>query len=291
MIYTIENDALTVQISSLGAELYSIKSGDGCEYLWQGDSKYWSGRAPIMFPICGRFFGGKYTYLGKEYEMGSHGIARHSEFSLVSQEKSKITLSLVGNEETKKSYPFDFAFDVTFSLKGASLTVEYKVKNTDDKDLIFGLGGHPAFNVPLEKGLKFEDYSVEFPNECDAFMLDLSPTCFCTRNDKLYLGGKTKKIDLKHSLFDNDAIFLYNTPKMITLSSQKGEKSVTIKFDNMKYVGLWHATKTDAPYVCIEPWCSSPSDDGVVDNLLTKKEMVHLAPNMIHKTKYEIIIK
>lgn len=291
MIYTIENEALTVQISSLGAELYSIKSSDGCEYLWQGDSKYWGGRAPIMFPICGRFFGGKYTYLGKEYEMGSHGIARHSEFSLKSQEKSKITLSLVGNDQTKKSYPFDFVFDVTFSLKGSALSVEYKVKNTDEKDLIFGLGAHPAFNVPLEKGLKFEDYSVEFPNECDAFMLDLSPTCFCTRNDKLYLGGKTKKIDLKHSLFDNDAIFLYNTPKTITLSSSKGEKSVTLKFDNMKYVGLWHATKTDAPYVCIEPWCSSPSDDGVVDNLLTKKEMVHLAPDMIHKTKYEIIIK
>ena len=291
MIYTIENEALTVQISSLGAELYSIKSSDGCEYLWQGDSKYWGGRAPIMFPICGRFFGGKYTYLSKEYEMGSHGIARHSEFSLKSQEKSKITLSLVGNDQTKKSYPFDFVFDVTFSLKGSALSVEYKVKNTDEKDLIFGLGGHPAFNVPLEKGLKFEDYSVEFPNECDAFMLDLSPTCFCTRNDKLYLGGKTKKIDLKHSLFDNDAIFLYNTPKTITLSSNKGEKSVTLKFDNMKYVGLWHATKTDAPYVCIEPWCSSPSDDGVVDNLLTKKEMVHLAPDMIHKTKYEIIVK
>ena len=60
---------------------------------------------------------------------------------------------------------------------------------------------------------------------------------------------------------------------------------------NVDSANLCMATKTDAHYVCIEPWCSSPSDDGVVDNLLTKKEMVHLAPNMIHKTKYEIIIK
>ena len=291
MIYTIENEALSVQISSLGAELYSIKSNDGCEYIWQGDAKYWSGRAPIMFPICGRFYEGKYTYLGKTYEMGSHGIARHSEFTLKNQQKSKITLSLVGNEETKKAYPFDFIFDVTFSLEGASLSVEYKVKNTDSKDLIFGLGAHPAFNVPLEKGLKFEDYRVEFDKECDAFRLNFSPTCFCTRNDQLYLGKKTKAIDLKHNLFDDDAIFLYNTPKKITLLSSKGTKSVTVKFDNMKYVGLWHATKKDAPYVCIEPWCSSPSDDGVVDDLLTKKEMVHLPPNCTHKTKYEIIIR
>ncbi len=291
MIYTIENNFLTVQISSVGAELYSIKTADGCQYLWQGDAKYWGGRAPIMFPICGRLFGGKYTYLGKEYEMGAHGIARHSEFELKSQEKEKITLSLVGNEETKKSYPFNFVFDVTFSLRDSSILVEYKVTNTDKKELIFGLGGHPAFNVPLEEGLDFEDYKVEFDKECEAFRLDFSPTCFCTRNDQLYLGKKTKSIDLKHDLFDDDAIFLYNTPKKITLYSSKGTKSVTVKFDNMKYVGLWHATKKDAPYVCIEPWCSSPSDDGVTDDLLTKKEMVHLAPASIHKTKYEIIIK
>lgn len=291
MIYTIENDFLTVQISSLGAELQSVKSTDGCEYLWQGDEKYWGGRAPIMFPICGRFFGGKYTYLGKEYEMGSHGIARHSEFMLKSQEKSKITLSLVGNEDTKKAYPFDFIFDVTFSLKDSSILVEYKVTNTDEKELIFGLGGHPAFNVPLEKGLDFEDYRVEFEKECEAYRLNFSPTCFCTRNDSLYLDKKTKAIDLKHDLFDDDAIFLYNTPKKITLCSDKGSRSVTVKFDNMKYIGLWHATKKDAPYVCIEPWCSSPSDDGIIDDLLTKKEMVHLPSNCIHKTKYEIIIK
>lgn len=291
MIYTIENNFLTVQISSLGAELYSIKSTDGTEYLWQGDTRYWGGRAPIMFPICGRLFEGKYTYLGKEYEMGSHGIARHQEFSLKCQEKSKITLSLVGNEETKKSYPFDFVFDVTFSLNDSSILVEYKVTNTDSKDIIFGLGAHPAFNVPLEPDLAFEDYRVEFEKECDAFRVEFSPTCFCTRNDKLYLGKKTRTIDLKHNLFDNDAIFLYNTPKKITLLSSKGSKSVTLKFDNMKYIGLWHATKKDAPYVCIEPWCSSPSDDGVIDDLMTKKEMVHLPANCMHKTKYEIIIK
>lgn len=28
-------------------------SADGLEYLWQGDAEYWSGQAPILFPICG----------------------------------------------------------------------------------------------------------------------------------------------------------------------------------------------------------------------------------------------
>ena len=64
MIYYIENEYLRVGVSSLGAELMSIVKRDGeIEYLWQGDKKYWGGRAPNMFPICGRLFEGKYKYI------------------------------------------------------------------------------------------------------------------------------------------------------------------------------------------------------------------------------------
>ena len=291
MIYTIKNEQLTVEVSSLGAELQSVKTNDGCEYLYQGNPEFWSGRAPIMFPICGRFFGGKYNYLGKEYEMGSHGFARNSEFSVSSQSESAVTLTLLENEETKKSYPFNFKFDVTFSLNGKELFVDYKVTNTDEKTLIFALGGHPAFNVPLDKGLKFEDYIVEFDKSCDAVKVDLSPTCFCTYDDQIYTQGGTKAINLTHELFDNDAIFLYNVPKKVTLYSPLGVRAVTVKFDKMKYVGFWHATKKPAPYVCIEPWTSIPSKDGEVDNLLTKREMIHLEPGYVHKTGISIEIR
>ena len=42
MLYTIENKKLSVTVSDLGAELMSVKTkADGCEYLWQGDEKYW----------------------------------------------------------------------------------------------------------------------------------------------------------------------------------------------------------------------------------------------------------
>ena len=56
MIYTISNDKLCVKISDFGAELQSVTDlADGCEYIWQGDAKYWDDRAPTLFPICGRF--------------------------------------------------------------------------------------------------------------------------------------------------------------------------------------------------------------------------------------------
>ena len=291
MIYKIKNEHLSVEISSLGAELQSIKTADGCEYLWQGNKEYWGGRAPIMFPICGRLFGGKYTYHGKEYTMPSHGIARASEFNIKKQANDSITLNLTSSDETKKLYPFDFSFDVSFSLVGSVIKVGYFVSNTGNDDLIFALGGHPAFNVPLENGLCFEDYKAEFDKKCDAFRVDFSATCFLTENDQIYTQGGTKTINLRHDLFDNDAIFLYNVPKKIKLYSGKGTKSVTVKFDKMKYVGLWHSTKTDAPFVCIEPWTGVPSTDGIIDDFLTKKEMIHLGSGLTHRTGYEIEIK
>ena len=235
MIYFIENDYLFVKVSSRGAELTSIKNKDnGVEYLWQGDEKYWAGQAPVMFPICGRLYEGKYTYLGKEYTMPNHGIARASEFALLNQRDDEITLSLEANEDTKAHYPFDFIFNVTFKLTNKTVSVTYTVINKDTKELIFAVGGHPAFNVPLNDEGDFEDYYVEFDSKSDALRVDFSPACFCTKDDKLFTQGGTKRIDLKHSLFDDDAIFLYNVDKSITLKSDLHKYSVTLKYDRMK---------------------------------------------------------
>ena len=290
MEYTIQNDHLTVKVSALGAELMSIKTADGHEYLWQGDAKYWSGRAPIMFPICGRLFNGEYTYLGKTYTLPNHGFARKSVFTLKSASKSMVTLELVSNEETFSLYPFDFVFDVTFALNDNRLDVKYEVKNKDERELIFSVGGHPAFNVPIDNGIGFNDCYVEFNKQCDALRVDFSETCFLTHNDKLYNEKGTKRINLKHELFDDDAIFLYNVSKEIKLASEKSKRSVTMTFDGMKYIGLWHAPKTDAPYVCIEPWTGVPATDGVIDNLLTKEEMIHLPQGYTYKNSYSIKI-
>ena len=53
MEYTLKNKDLTVVFESFGATLHSIKDKDGVEYLWQGDKEFWSGQAPVLFPICG----------------------------------------------------------------------------------------------------------------------------------------------------------------------------------------------------------------------------------------------
>ena len=54
MVYTIENEHLTLSVDSMGAQMMHICSRDGREYLWQGDPAYWPDRAPTLFPFIGR---------------------------------------------------------------------------------------------------------------------------------------------------------------------------------------------------------------------------------------------
>ena len=83
---TIKNEYYTITVSTLGAELISVRSADGYEFMWQNESgKYWDSHAPLLFPACGRLLNQKYTYRGKEYEMGLHGFIKDFEFAVASK--------------------------------------------------------------------------------------------------------------------------------------------------------------------------------------------------------------
>lgn len=286
MIYYIENDKIKAGFSDMGAELVSlVNKADGSEYLWQGDAAYWTGHAYNLFPICGRLTEGKYTYKGESYEMNLHGFARKTVIPVTKQEDKKITFTLTANEDTLKIYPFNFKLEITYSICRNALTTAFTVKNNDDKVMYFALGGHPGFNVPLGGDGCFEDYYLEFDEETSPKKLSMSPTCYYAGSMEDFDGIDGKVIPLKHSLFDNDAVFLYDVPKAVTLKNKVSQRSVRVEYPDMQYLGIWHAPKTEAPYVCIEPWYSIPADDGVIDDLETKREMMTLDPKKSYKTK------
>ena len=91
----IENSALDVAISLVGAELQSIKSVEtGKEYLWQGDPEFWARRAPLLFPVVGQLKGDAYKIGEESYSLGKHGFARDSAFDVVKWNPTEIVLSL-----------------------------------------------------------------------------------------------------------------------------------------------------------------------------------------------------
>ena len=101
----IKNDQLTLEISSLGAELQSIKDANGNEYLWDGDEQYWNRHSPILFPIVCGVWNDTYRIDGTEYHLSRHGFARDTEFQLVGKTADRLTFALIDNEETLKNYP------------------------------------------------------------------------------------------------------------------------------------------------------------------------------------------
>ena len=290
MIYTIENDKIKVDIADKGGELQSIVlKEDGCEYLWQGDPQYWSGRAYNLFPICGRLFDGKYTYKGKTYEMNLHGFARNTVMKVEKVEADKITFLLIPDDTIKSQYPFDFELRFTYTLNGTEINSEISVVNTGKDDMFFGFGGHPGFNVPLTEGESFEDYYLEFDCVKPMKRLVFSPLFYLDKTEPYPLRDG-KIIDLTHSLFENDARFFTDMCGYVTLKSKKSSKFVRMEYPNMKFLGIWHKPQTTAPYICIEPWTSLPSYDGKVDDLETKNEMTVLGAGESYNNGFKVII-
>lgn len=290
MEYTISNGTITARFSQIGGELISLQK-KGVEYLYQGDSPYWAGRAPIMFPICGRLYENKYTYKGNTYEMNLHGFVRKLPMDVESQKEDAITFVYRSNDDSKKIYPFDFEYFIAYALVGETLTVKLTAHNFSVNDLPVAFGGHPGFRVPLEDKGDFTDCYIEFIEPCPAMRIDFSPTCFLTGNDKLYSDESVQTIPLAHELFDRDAIFLYNTPKTVRLKSKLTNTAVRLDFADFKYIGLWHAPKTQAPFVCIEPWTSCPSFDGKIDDFETKKDMQYIKNGEQKSATFSITIE
>ena len=86
MVIALKNNELEVQSKTFGGELSSIRSKEGIEYLWQGDPEYWSGQAPVLFPICGSVRNGQVQYHLKDGvktgQLPRHGLIRKREFEL-----------------------------------------------------------------------------------------------------------------------------------------------------------------------------------------------------------------
>ena len=290
MLYTIENDRVRVTLDSArGGELTSIygKVTD-CEYLWQGDPAYWAGQAPVLFPICGRLLDGYYTYGGKRYEMGIHGFLRKMALTVTAQTADSITLFATDTAETREMYPFSFRFLLTYSLSGDSLTVSHRVENTGDKELIFALGAHPGFRVPMGND-KCEDYALTFADHVTELTQVVFKNNFTSRAWESY-PLPDHKIPYSNELFDAGSLFFANMGDTVTLGSPVSGRFVRLDFVGFPILGLWHAEDTGAPFLCIEPWESIPTYHDKVDALETKAMMNRLVPGSTYEKAYTITV-
>lgn len=288
MLHTIKNDYLQVTVSELGAELQSIQDCNGTEYLWQGDPKYWKGKAINIFPYVGRMVNSEYFLDGNRYQLDIHGFARFCRFCPVEADALHLTLELTDSEDLLAQFPRKFSFRVIYTLKDNALEITYQVENRDEKNMRFGLGGHPGFNIPFGGG-EFEDYRIRFADKCHPKQVLFSDTVLVAGEADYPLQDE-QYIPLRHNLFDQDVVLLKNVVPQVTLESPKTQRSVTIRFPDMPYVGFWHRPETDAPYVCVEPWCSLPAAHGKPTVLEEQADLLVLEPGKIYTNTWTVSI-
>lgn len=263
MTVKIENEHLSAQIKSFGAELGSIKDRKTLrEYLWQGDSNIWSGQSPVLFPVIGRLLEDSYMLDNKKYFLAKHGFARKSEFTLTDKGEDFAVFTLRENEDTLKCYPFRFELNIKFQLTGKSIKVTHTVKNTGDKTMYFSLGAHPAFNIEVGDKIIFDKKE----NLCT---MRIDENAIIASWDEKILDN-SEELTVTEDIFKNDAVILEGfSSESLTLRKKNGEKILCFDLGGAPYLGIW--AKPGAPYVCIEPWWGVNDDYDRKDDISKKK--------------------
>lgn len=274
-MHIIENEFLKVKAREFGAELTSIlDKRTGIEHLWQADERFWGWHAPVLFPVVGRCLEDEITVGGKIYKMEKHGFARKSDFHLLEHGTTKIVFVLSSSAATKAVYPFDFEFLISYHLRNTTLVCSYEVVNTGNNRLLFSLGGHPAFAVPMLEGDRYEDYYLEFELEENADRHFINYDGFFDGRRLRVLDGN-RKLPLQSEMFKDDAyIFKELNSRAVSLKTDKHNHSLTVRFPGFNYLGLW--AKTNAPYVCIEPWLGCADTDGQQGEFARKEGVLAL---------------
>lgn len=277
MVIQLSNAFITSHIHPKGAELQSLKHRQtGIEYLWNGDTKWWGKHSPVLFPIVGSLINNTYYYEGKAYQLPRHGFARDKTFTVKQISDTEAMFSLIQAEDTLALYPFEFELQLHYKLIDAELSCTYTVINSGNKPLLFSLGAHPAFAVPIKNEGNYTDYKLHFNADEKLIRHKLSDGLIGTETAIIAL--QNNQLPLSPALFYEDAIVLKNMhSNCITLSSEASKNGLHFKFNDFPFFGIWAAK--DAPFICLEPWCGIADHTHHNQQLQNKEGICTLASN------------
>ena len=279
---TLKNEALTVKISELGAEIKSAIC-DGTQYWWNGDPAFWSRTSPLLFPFCGGLKEGRYTHRGKTYQMGNHGYARSTLFAVESQEDDRVVFLHTSDEKTKQCYPFDYELRVSFTLRERAIEVCYEVKNRSEETMYFSIGSHEAYATP--EGV--EAYDVIFPEEQTLYSNGMCGALLV--NEKIPILENACCLPIYEHYFDMDTLIFKNiSAHSATLRNRKNGRGVRVDYPDAEHLMIWH--KQGAPFLCLEPWNGLPDVVGSSFELCEKEGVIALCEGGVYRNVHTITL-
>lgn len=269
----IANDRLTATVSPLGAEMQSLRTTGGADLLWHGDPAWWSGRAPMLFPIVGKAPGDRIAVGDHQADMRQHGFARRSLFELDAQSTESCRHVLRDSAATRALYPFAFELAVSHALDGDTLGVSVEIANRDTRPMPFGFGFHPAFAWPLP-GAEGAPHEIRLDNGAEPPMARLQDGLLPPdRHPSPFSEGR---LGLAPEQFEADAMIFPEGAGDGLRYGVPGGPELVFAFENLPNLALW--TIPGAPYLCVEPWHGMAAETGASPQIAERPFSLSLAP-------------
>ena len=272
----IASPSLAAIISPMGAELWSLTDSEGRELMTDADPAYWSGHAPLLFPVVGRLRGDAYRLDGRSHAMAQHGFARRRPFALVARDGASALFRLEADAETRAAYPFAFRLDMRFAIDGATLAMTATVTNAGDAPMPFSFGYHPAFAWPLPFGSAKADHRILFDAEEPAPIRRIGgePGLIDPAPRPSPVEGRVLRPTA--ALFEEDAIIWDRLASRALRWGADTGPQLRIAFPDTPWLGLWQ--KPGARYLCIEPWAGMADPAGFDGEIWDKPGIIALPP-------------
>ena len=288
----LENSRLQVEIAEHGAELMRIYDrARDTELLWNGDAKFWKRRSPVLFPYVGKTWQGKVLIDGEIYAPSAHGFARDRDFTVEHSDAESATFLLASDADTHKVYPFDFELRIGYRLTENALQIHWNVRNASDREMVFTIGGHPAF-VFADPTDKKDDYYLKFrlsdaKEELVCSLLDLATGTTTDQFETVALENGC--LPLSEELFAGDTLIMDGEQVLgVDLCHKDGTRRIGVTCEGFPNFGVW--SMPGAPFVCLEPWMGRCDSVGFDRELREKPNVNLLAPGAAFTADYDIVL-
>lgn len=288
-LVAITSEGLTARINPFGAELSSLTDAAGREYMTDADPAFWSGRAPLLFPIVGALADDTLRCNGQTYRMPKHGFARRSAFTVTQHTADRAVFRLEDSTATRESYPFAFALDMAFTLSGMTLEMIATVHNTGDAALPFSFGYHPAFAWPLPGGADKAAHRVVFEADEPQAIRQLDKASGLIAPDVVPTPVQGRELALDPVLFRHDALIWTELASRRLSYGAEGGAWLDVAFPDSPMLGIWQVP--GARYICIEPWQGHSDPLGYCGDFGEKPGLVTLAPGASHSFRMDVTVR
>lgn len=288
-LLSISGKGLTARINPHGAELWSLTDANGAEYMTDADPAFWTGHAPLLFPIIGSVAGDHLRIDGREYAQPRHGFARTSRFTPVERSDDRIVFRLTDSVETRANYPFLFDLDMAFRIDGMTLAMQATVRNTGNAGLPFSFGYHPAFAWPLPGGAAKDAHKLVFEQDEPQAVRRLREETGLLLAEPEATPVQGRELYLREDLFRTNALIWDRLSSKSLSYGADGGAWLDIAFPDTPSLGLWQ--KAGARYICIEPWQGHADPEGFAGDFREKPGVVLLDPGQTRSFRMDVTVR